>query len=392
MKTILHLSKPGLICVAGKTPSELWSNICNYKTTFFNRFQFTSEKVLYAGIVDDTDLPESQEEYKCHLTKLHSWALNQIDLEIKEAVKKYGKDRVGVYIGTCDNGSEFSEISYKKGEYGTGYQNGYLYQSFVPDLIKKRYGLTASSVTINTACSSSAQVFIRAAQMIISGFIDAAVVGGIDLTSGNAACGFDSLKAISSEPTNPMSANRSGLTLGEACSYFVMSRDKMDSSEIDFILKGYGECSDAYHMTSPDPEGKGAAQAMTLALKKAELNCTDIDYVNLHGTGTRFNDSMEDIAVDAVFGDYKVPVSSTKSITGHTLGAAGAIEAAICYLAIQNKETYPAQVWDGVFDPALPKINIIDRTNSKANKPIKNCMSNSFAFGGSNVSLIFGIN
>ena len=144
-------------------------------------------------------------------------------------------------------------------------------------------------------------------------------------------------------------------------------------------------------MTSPDPEGKGAAQAMTLALAKAGLKPEDIDYVNLHGTGTRFNDSMEDIAVDAVYGSYKVPVSSTKSITGHTLGAAGALEAAVCYETILNKTTHPAQVWDGEFDPEIPKLNIIDKNNNKATKPVKNCMSNSFAFGGSNASLVFGV-
>ncbi|MBQ5471041.1 MAG: 3-oxoacyl-ACP synthase [Treponema sp.] len=388
---MLHLSKPGLICCAGNSAAELWDNICNYSKSFFSYVPFTSERSLYAGIIDDSSLPDSKEEYKSHLTKIHSWAIGQIEAEIEEAVSLYGKERIGVFIGTCDNGSEFSEVSYKKGEFGTGYQNHTQYPSYIPELIKARYGFGGSAVTINTACSSSAQVFIRASQMINAGIIDAAIVGGIDLTSSNVALGFDSLKSVSSEPTNPMSANRHGLTLGEAAVYFVLSKDKLNCSEIDYVLKGYGECSDAYHMTSPDPEGKGAAQAMTLALAKAGLKPADIDYVNLHGTGTRFNDSMEDIAVDAVYGSYKVPVSSTKSITGHTLGAAGALEAAVCYETILNKTTYPAQVWDGDFDPEIPKLNIIDKNNNKAIKPVKNCMSNSFAFGGSNSSLVFGV-
>ena len=225
------------------------------------------------------------------------------------------------------------------------------------------------------------------------------IAGGVDIASNTVLMGFDSLEAVSSEVTNPFSANRHGITLGEAAAFFVVTADKLDEVSLPVELLGYGESADAYHMTSPDPSGVGASCAMKQALTRAELNPTDIDYVNLHGTGTKFNDSMEAKAVDSVFGNYKVPVSTTKPMTGHTLGAAGALEAAICYFSIVNNQSknkdeikLPVQVWDGVQDSELPVLNFVGKDNKWENTgKVKICMSNSFAFGGANSCLIIGV-
>jgi len=197
--------------------------------------------------------------------------------------------------------------------------------------------------------------------------------------------GFDSLGAVSSEITNPMSGNRHGITLGEGAAVFVLSKEDLDDTKIELL--GAGESSDASHMTAPLADGSGAASAMEEALKDAGIGADKIDYVNLHATGTKLNDSMESKAVDKVFSGRKVPVSGTKPMTGHTLGAAGSLELAACFLAIE-KQSLPIHLNDGVQDPSMPELNLVKK--SETNAKIEKCMSNSFAFGGCNVSLIIG--
>ena len=230
--------------------------------------------------------------------------------------------------------------------------------------------------------------------MIMAGLADAAVVGGIDIASDTTLIGFNSLEAVSSEITNPFSKNRHGITLGDGAAFFVLSKEKVVSTGSNTMrLLGWGESADAYHMTSPDPSGAGAEKAIRLALENAKISASDVGYINLHGTGTKFNDSMESKAVNAVFGEAgnNVPVSTTKPITGHTLGAAAALELAICWKALyeskNNQEAVlPVHLWDGQYDEELPKLNIVEAKANKANE-IKVCLSNSFAFGGANACL-----
>ena len=235
--------------------------------------------------------------------------------------------------------------------------------------------------------------------MILGGLADAVIAGGIDIASDTTLVGFGALEAVSSEITNPLSKNRHGITLGDGAAFFVITKEALDSK---VQLLGWGESSDAYHMTSPDPSGAGAQKAISRALKSSGLAPEDVGYINLHGTGTKLNDSMESKAVAAVFGDYPVPLSSTKAVTGHTLGAAAALEAAICWkLLVENQGKnldngkLPLQVWDGVKDEELPALNIVDKNFKNkadaADKEIKACLSNSFAFGGANACLALGI-
>ncbi len=237
--------------------------------------------------------------------------------------------------------------------------------------------------------------------MIMGGVVDAAVVGGIDIASDTTLIGFSALEAVSSEITNPFSKNRHGITLGDGAAFFVLSRE---ANGAIVKLLGWGESADAYHMTSPDPSGAGAEKAIRRALENSGVAAGDVGYINLHGTGTKFNDSMEAKAVAAIFGDSEggaalVPVSTTKPVTGHTLGAAAALEAAICWKAlVENKEKenikLPSQVWDGEQDEELPQLNIVDSKSGNGdgkNRPLKVCLSNSFAFGGANACLVLGI-
>ena len=253
--------------------------------------------------------------------------------------------------------------------------------------IKERFKLEGPCLTFNTACSSSGGAIIKAAQLINSGIADAVIAGGIDLASETALMGFDSLEAISQEKTNPLSKNRHGITLGDGAAFFVLSKEPL--SDFSAKLLGWGESCDAYHMTSPHPQGDGAYRSMSEALKLSGLKPEQIDYLNLHGTGTKLNDAMESKAVEKIFQGHKVFVSSTKSLMGHTLGASSAIEAAVCILAIRNNGL-PLQSWDGIQDPELPALNVADKNNCRNTADIKICMSNSFGFGGANSTLIIG--
>ena len=332
---------------------------------------------------------------------LEETALLGLEAQINLAKQKYSADRIGVCVGSCDNGTELSlkghRAYFSEGKFPEDYSLEIQGADYVSTFISEKYGLTGPTLTFSTACSSSAGAIIKAAELIKAGICDAVIAGGIDIASNTVLMGFDSLEAVSSEVTNPFSANRHGITLGEAAAFFVVTADKLDEDSLSVELLGYGESADAYHMTSPDPSGVGAACAMQQALSRAELKPTDVDYVNLHGTGTKFNDSMEAKAVDSVFGNYKVPVSTTKPMTGHTLGAAGALEAAICYCTIlkndcANEIKLPIQVWDGVQDAELPVLNIVGKDNKWENTgKVKICMSNSFAFGGANSCLIIGV-
>ncbi|MDR2216460.1 MAG: beta-ketoacyl-ACP synthase, partial [Nevskiaceae bacterium] len=213
--------------------------------------------------------------------------------------------------------------------------------------------------------------------------VDAVLAGGADALNRFTLAGFVALECVSPKPCNPMSVNRDGINMGEGAALFLISREPGE-----IALAGWGESSDAHHFSAPDPRGVGAVLAMRSALKMASLQPEDIDYINLHGTATVQNDAMESLAVTTVFGS-SVPCSSTKPLTGHALGAAGAIEAAICWQTLRDHHSgaLPVHWWDGQADPALPPLNLV-APGHRAQRPPRRVLSNSFAFGGSNAALI----
>ena len=395
----IYLSRPGLICAAGKDAASVFKNVCKADNSFIQKRSLSSGQDFFAASVQKEDLDATGGRYDSKLLRMENYALNQISSTIEKALSKYGSDRVGACVGTCDNLTElsspahlafFTDGDFK--DYSIEKQSAHYAATF----IKERFGLKAPCSAFSTACSSSAVAIIKGAQLIKAGICDAVIAGGLDIASDTALMGFGSLEAISPEATNPFSKNRHGITLGEAAAFFVLAREDLAKTEI--ILAGYGESADAYHMTSPDPEGKGAASAMEEALKSAGLTPAEIDYLNLHGTGTKFNDSMEAKAVDKIFGEYKVPCSSTKGTTGHTLGAAAALELAICFETLKSG-SLPAQRWDGIRDEEMPELNFVSKNagaegvsdcagGSAGRRPPSICMSNSFAFGGANAALI----
>ena len=397
----IYLSEPSVLCGAGASGDELWQSVISGNQSGIKKVSALNGKSFFVGQVNDSLLKETSSKYKMRIMSLEETVLMGLESQINLAKKKYSADKIGVCVGSCDNGTELSLAGHRKyfsdGVFPEEYSLEIQGADYVSTFISEKYGLTGPTLTFSTACSSSAGAIIKAAELIKAGICDAVIAGGIDIASNTVLMGFDSLEAVSSEVTNPFSANRHGITLGEAAAFFVVTADKLDEDSLSVELLGYGESADAYHMTSPDPSGVGAACAMQQALSRAELKPTDVDYVNLHGTGTKFNDSMEAKAVDSVFGNYKVPVSTTKPMTGHTLGAAGALEAAICYCTIlkndcANEIKLPIQVWDGVQDAELPVLNIVGKDNKWENTgKVKICMSNSFAFGGANSCLIIGV-
>jgi 3-oxoacyl-[acyl-carrier-protein] synthase I len=340
--------------------------------------------------LDDVSL-----EFRSRNNQLIRAALNQIVHTVEKVLSRFERDRVGVVVGTSTSGigeSESAVAAYSRRERipsTYSYEQQELGNSC--EFVAHTFRLNGPRVTISTACSSSAKAFASAARWLQAGIVDAVIVGGSDSLCDLTLAGFTSLESISTERCNPMSQNRNGINIGEAAAFFVLSRDgEFNALNETITLAGWGESSDAFHLSSPDPSGVGAMTCMQLALKRAAIEADKIGYVNLHGTATPLNDSMESLAVSSVFG-LNVPCSSTKPLTGHTLGAAGALEAAISVLTLTHDGTLPPHWYDGETDPALPELHLVKPGERLSRAPIT-VLSNSFAFGGSNASLIFSRN
>ena len=312
--------------------------------------------------------------------------LTAIETNIHSTIATIGRERFAIVAGTSTSGiaeAEEALLCRPPGEISDDYE--YVRQefgspaAFLADLL----GTTGPSFALSTACTSSSNAFISARRLLRHGLADAVLVVGADSLCRTTVEGFIALEAVATNRCQPMSANRKGINIGEGASVFLLSRE---TGPLELL--GVGESCDAYHLSSPDPQGRGAEAAMRAALHDARLAATDIDYVNLHATGTSKNDQMESLAMARVF-PAGVTCSGTKPLTGHTLGAAGAIEAALCCLAIAE-DVIPPHVWDGHPDPTLPSLHLATLGQSFPPTAHRVCMSNNFAFGGSNVSLIFG--
>ena len=355
----------------------------------------TVDLPTYTGEVPGVDsvlIQRELAEFDCRNNRLAQLGMEQDGFAdaVRAAVTKYGADRVGVLMGTSTSGILQTELAYRRRDPVTGaLPDDFVYAKTqntfsVADFTRSYFDLSGPAVAISSACSSSAKVFGSARRMIETGLIDAAIVGGVDSLCLTTLYGFNSLGLLSQQACRPYDAERDGISIGEAAAFALLERVPVNLGENAVLLLGIGESSDAYHMSSPHPEGLGAKMAMESALKMAGLEAADIDYINLHGTATQTNDSAESKAINAVFGSY-TPCSSTKGATGHTLGAAGGIEAVICALALQNN-LLPGGLNTHEVDPALG-VNYLLQNEER---PITYVLSNSFGFGGTNCSLIFG--
>jgi 3-oxoacyl-[acyl-carrier-protein] synthase-1 len=342
--------------------------------------------------VDEARLPENLYKFECRNNRLAELALQQDGFfeAVQQAASRIGRRRVGVFLGTSTAGILETELAYRQrdpisGALPPSFEYGSTHNSFsVADYVRQRCRLEGPAVVISSACSSSAKVFASARRMIEAGLIDAALVGGVDSLCLTTLYGFHSLQLSSPAPCRPFDVARDGISIGEAAAFALLERASEDLNGDSVLLLGIGESSDAYHMSAPHPEGLGARRAMHAALASAGLEPGDIDYINLHGTGTPSNDRSESQAVASVFGPT-TPCSSSKGATGHTLGAAGALEAVISALAIQHG-LMPGGVHTNTIDPTLTAHYI--KENRRA--PIMRVLSNSFGFGGTNCSLILG--
>ena len=342
--------------------------------------------------VDAQLLPREFRKFDCRNNRLAELALHQDGFfdAVHRAAERWGRRRIGVFMGTSTAGILQTELAYRRRDPNSGalpadFEYGTTHNSFsVADFVRQRGGLEGPAVAVSCACASSAKVFGSARRMIEAGIIDAAVVGGVDSLCLTTLYGFHSLQLSSPLPCRPFDVTRDGISIGEAAAFALLERTPADLDPDSVLLLGIGESSDAYHISAPHPEGAGARRAMQCALATAGLEPGDVDYINLHGTGTPSNDRSESQAVTAVFGPT-TPCSSTKGGTGHTLGAAGALEAVISALAIRN-DLMPGGVHTSTVDPTLTAHYIKDNRRAR----VRHVLSNSFGFGGTNCSLIFG--
>ncbi len=325
--------------------------------------------------------------HRCRNNALLLAALEEVRPCVEALLARFGPDRIGVILGTSTSGMAEAERAVAAWQAAGAFPADYDYQQQElgepARYLALHLGLTGPAYTVSTACTSSAKSIAAARRLLQAGLADAVITGGVDSLCQLTVNGFTALASTSIDLCNPLSRNRSGINIGEGAALLVLVRE-----ETACAILGIGESSDAHHISAPDPTGAGAETAMRAALADAGLQPPAIGYVNLHATATVKNDEMEANAMTRVF-PAGVAVSGTKPLTGHTLGAAGAIEAAFCWLALAH-DRLPPHVWDGAADPALPVLDLVTPGRGFAPGRRKICMSNSYAFGGSNVSLILG--
>lgn len=390
----LFLQDCGVICPLGRGKAAVAGELFAGNPDALRRDDaLIAGRTVFVGAVDG-DLPAPppvMDVLDCRNNRVMLAALSEIAPAVAASVARYGRDRVAVVLGSSTSGIREGEAALAERRRTGRWPGRYHYRQqeagTLAEFAAGALGLDGPAYTVATACSSSAKVFASARRLIGAGLADAAVVGGADTLCRMTLNGFAALEALSKGRCNPFSANRDGITIGEGAAAFLMSAEPGPVE-----LLGVGETSDAYHTTAPDPEGEGARAAMAMALTDAGREPADIAYINLHGTATPLNDAMESRAVAALF-PAATPCGSTKGMTGHMLGATGGVEAAFLWLTLNpaiNPGFLPPHLWDGQFDPALPRLNLVAQGTPLADRARLAMLSNSFGFGGSNVSLILG--
>ncbi len=389
----VFLNQLGIVCALGSGEDQVATALFAddrprgvAMSSLLDPTQPTSLGAVATALPTMDDLPV---ELRGRNNALLSLALAPLRDAVAGAVERYGADRVAVVLGSSTSGVGESEAAHRHfaahGDWPAGFHYRQQEMGTPARFVASQLGLRGPAHVISTACSSSAKAMASAARLLRAGIADAVVTGGADSLCRFTVAGFAALGSVSRERCNPFSANRNGINIGEGAALFLMTREQGPVR-----LAGWGESADAHHMSAPDPQGKGAERAIGEALSRAGIAAGDIGYVNLHGTATPHNDAMEAAVVERMFGSH-APCSSTKPSTGHALGAAGAIEAAICWLALARNPRHmlPPHWWDGVADPALPAIDLV-APGRRAGAPLRYALSQSFAFGGSNAALVLG--
>ncbi|WP_297811430.1 beta-ketoacyl-[acyl-carrier-protein] synthase family protein [uncultured Methylophaga sp.] len=382
----VFLNHAAVVCAGGNSLAQLKRCLLDRQADVMTWTEEFGTTALPVGKCQGelTAIPLEGPQWQSRNNQIALAVYEQICEQVAEAVQQYGANRVGVVIGTSTSGIGDAEPAIKHyvetGALPKEYHYSVQEMANTAEFVAELAGVTGPVYAISTACSSGAKALISAKRLISSGLCDVVIAGGVDSLCKLTLQGFSALEAVSDEVCLPFSVNRRGINIGEGGALFVVSKQREGVR-----LAGMGESSDAHHISAPEPEGKGAEQAMQQALQDAGLNPSEIDYINLHGTATSLNDQMESLAVSRVF-PATIMCSSTKPFTGHTLGAAGAIEAAICWLALTEAGFVPPHCWDGQADPALPALNFV--AAQARNTTINRAISNSFAFGGNNVALV----
>jgi len=381
-----RLSRPGVVCSLGDDLETIGRALFDGERGLTIDDTFTPGQPLPLGQVacelpDDSQWPQ---DHRSRNNRLLALALAQLDGEIDTLLATTASDRIGVVIGTSTSGIGETEqalaISGREAPLPEDFAYARQELGAPARFIAERLGVTGPCYALSTACSSSARALASARRLLKSGQCDAVIAGGADSLCRLTVNGFLSLEAVSDRPCLPFSRHRDGINLGEAAALFVVT------SEAGGVqLAGVGESVDAHHISAPRPDGRGAADAMRQALEMAGREPSEIDYLNLHGTGTRLNDSMEAAAVATLF-PTPPACSSTKALTGHTLGAAGALEAAFCWLAL-DQGRLPRHVFDGEYDSEIPSLPLVTSCTSPERR-LRHALTNSFAFGGNNASLL----
>jgi 3-oxoacyl-[acyl-carrier-protein] synthase-1 len=385
----------GLATALGVGVSATWPRlVAGDQSRLTTREDLVPGRRLVVGQVAEplVEVPPSMARYRCRNNSVLLTALESIESELRRAVNRLGPGRVGVVMGSSTSGIAAAEAAIEHRLASGALPEWFDYAQFemggVAEFAAAWLGVTGPSYTISTACSSGAKAIAAGRALLALGACDAVVAGGADTLCRLTANGFCALQAIADEPSNPFSVNREGLTLGEGAAVLLLERTRGGIQVL-----GAGETSDAHHMSAPHPAGAGAEEAMRRALDEAGLGAPDVAYVNVHGTGTPLNDAIESVAVHRVLGPA-VPVSSTKPLVGHTLGASGAVEIAFCWMILQCSEngrlTLPPHCWDGIADPALPRLHLVARGETTERPGRVAVLSNSFGFGGSNCAILLG--
>jgi 3-oxoacyl-[acyl-carrier-protein] synthase-1 len=388
---VLGIAASTIVHPAGHGRASLWEAVSRGESALRTGALDWCELPCWLGAVpgvDDDAAFSDLGPWDCRNLRLASLALQDAPFRdaVASAVARHGAARVGLVLGTSTSGIRSTEIAYaarrRDGHWPASFD--YRRQHALEALCRYTAAalrLEGPMTTISTACSSSAKVFLTAQRWIDAGIIDAAVVGGADSLCLSTIHGFDSLQLLSDDVCRPFDAERKGISIGEAAGFVLMSK-----SPAAIVMAGGGESSDAWHMSTPHPEGRGAQDAMQMALAAGRLHARDVGYVNAHGTATPANDSSESAALRAVFGSDAAAVSSTKGVTGHTLGAAGIVEAIVAMLALEHQVLPPSANLRRK-DDSLG----VDVITAARPARLRHAMSNSFGFGGSNCSLVFSV-
>jgi len=384
-----YLNALGVVCSLGAGKADVAEALFRASPDGLRTIDgWVPDRALPLGSVDAAlpDMPADLAHRDTRNNRLLMLAAREIEDDIRAAIARFGAARIGVVVGTSTTGIEEATRGIATRGVTGAWPDAYRYADqelgAPAAFLSEWLGIAGPSYGISTACTSGARALLTAGRLLRLGLCDAVVCGGADTLCRLATNGFHALEATDAGRCLPFSRARRGINIGEAAALFLMTRD---AAPVTFL--GGGASSDAHHMSSPEPEGRGATEAMRRALAAAGIDAGAIDYVNLHGTATEHNDAMESRAVAAMFA-RPVPCSSTKALTGHTLGAAGALEAAFCWLALTDAERrLPPHVWDGDADPALPPL-AFTRAGDTLGPGRRHLMSNSFAFGGNNASLV----